>query len=69
MQAYGDAGVEKLIRILEREIVAGMQLLGAKSIADLIPEMVCAHRRLCIRRCNSLVQVERVDWQPVISKL
>jgi L-lactate dehydrogenase (cytochrome) len=38
--AYGEAGVVKIIRILEREILTGMRLLGARSIKDLIPEMV-----------------------------
>lgn len=40
LQAYGEAGVVKIIRILEREIVSGMKLLGASSIQDLVPEMV-----------------------------
>ncbi|TCD67032.1 hypothetical protein EIP91_000652 [Steccherinum ochraceum] len=38
--AYGAAGVVKAIRILEREIVMGMQLIGARSVHDLVPEMV-----------------------------
>ncbi|KIM79769.1 hypothetical protein PILCRDRAFT_98049 [Piloderma croceum F 1598] len=38
--AYGEAGVVRLVRILEREIVSGMQMLGARSLNDLIPEMV-----------------------------
>ncbi|KAF9786874.1 FMN-dependent dehydrogenase-domain-containing protein [Thelephora terrestris] len=38
--AYGDAGVVKIIRILEQEIVYGMRLLGASSVRDLVPEMV-----------------------------
>jgi len=38
--AYGDAGVVKIIRILEREIVYGMKLLGASTVHDLVPEMV-----------------------------
>jgi len=38
--AYGEAGVVRLIRILEREIMYGMQMLGARSLKDLIPEMV-----------------------------
>jgi isopentenyl diphosphate isomerase/L-lactate dehydrogenase-like FMN-dependent dehydrogenase len=39
-QAYGDAGVVKIIKILEREIVHDMQLLGAATVNDLVPEMV-----------------------------
>jgi len=50
--AYGEAGVTKIMQILEREIVAGMRLLGAPTIKDLRPELV-----------------ERVDWQPLVSKL
>ncbi|KZP15017.1 hypothetical protein FIBSPDRAFT_979090 [Athelia psychrophila] len=38
--AYGEAGVIKTVRILEREIVSGMQLLGARNISELVPEMV-----------------------------
>ncbi|KAF9654240.1 hypothetical protein BDM02DRAFT_3182063 [Thelephora ganbajun] len=38
--AYGDAGVVKIIKILEREIVYGMQLLGATTVNDLIPKLV-----------------------------
>ncbi|KAI0094623.1 FMN-dependent dehydrogenase-domain-containing protein [Irpex rosettiformis] len=38
--AYGAAGVVKVIRILEREIVLGMRMLGARSIDELVPEMV-----------------------------
>ncbi|KAH8100612.1 FMN-dependent dehydrogenase-domain-containing protein [Cristinia sonorae] len=38
--AYGAAGVVKIIRILQREIVMGMQLLGARTVKDLVPEMV-----------------------------
>ena len=40
-QAYGAAGVTKLVHILEREIVSGMRLLGAKNVGELVPEMVC----------------------------
>lgn len=39
-QAYGAAGVVKIVRILEREIVMGMQLVGARTVKDLVPEMV-----------------------------
>ncbi|KAI0051750.1 hypothetical protein FA95DRAFT_1554282, partial [Auriscalpium vulgare] len=38
--AYGEAGVVKTVRILERELVIGMRLLGARSVRELIPEMV-----------------------------
>ncbi|KAF8216084.1 FMN-dependent dehydrogenase-domain-containing protein [Mycena galopus ATCC 62051] len=38
--AYGEAGVVKLVRILEREITTGMKGLGAVSVKDLKPEMV-----------------------------
>ena len=30
----------KVIKILEREIVHGMQLLGAATVDDLVPELV-----------------------------
>jgi hypothetical protein len=40
LQAYGEAGVVKLIRILEREITTGMRLLGATRIGELTPDMV-----------------------------
>lgn len=39
-QAYGPAGVVKAVRILEREIVSGMRLLGVRRIDELVPEMV-----------------------------
>lgn len=39
--AYGAAGVIKTVRILEREILTGMHLIGARTIQDLVPEMVC----------------------------
>ncbi|EEB94393.1 hypothetical protein MPER_06798, partial [Moniliophthora perniciosa FA553] len=38
--AYGEAGVSKIITILEREITTAMRLLGASSSKDLKPEMV-----------------------------
>ncbi|THH05905.1 hypothetical protein EW145_g4457 [Phellinidium pouzarii] len=38
--AYGEEGVERLIRILETEIVLGMRLLGARNVSELVPEMV-----------------------------
>ncbi|KAF7356759.1 hypothetical protein MVEN_01010900 [Mycena venus] len=39
-EAYGEAGVVKIVQILEREIVTGMRGLGAASVKDLKPEMV-----------------------------
>ncbi|CCL99735.1 uncharacterized protein FIBRA_01757 [Fibroporia radiculosa] len=38
--AYGEAGVVHAVRILQREIVLGMRLLGATSVSELVPEMV-----------------------------
>ncbi|KAG7099346.1 hypothetical protein E1B28_001202 [Marasmius oreades] len=38
--AYGEAGVTKIISILEREILTAMRLIGASTIKDLKPEMV-----------------------------
>jgi len=40
LQAYGAPGVVKIIRILEREIITGMRLLGAAAVDHLRPEMV-----------------------------
>ncbi len=37
---YGELGVIKAARIIEEELVAGMRMLGAASLADLKPEMV-----------------------------
>lgn len=52
LQAYGAAGVVKIVRILEREITMGMRLMGAASVADLKPNMasraVPCHSRLLI---------------------
>ncbi|KAL0579604.1 hypothetical protein V5O48_002376 [Marasmius crinis-equi] len=39
--AYGEAGCDKIIQILEREILTGMRLMGASTIKDLRPEMAC----------------------------
>lgn len=39
-QAYGAAGVVKIIRILERELIWGMRLLGVRRLEDLTPDMV-----------------------------
>ncbi|PCH33523.1 hypothetical protein WOLCODRAFT_141673 [Wolfiporia cocos MD-104 SS10] len=38
--AYGEAGVVQTIRILQREIILGMRLLGVTSLEQLVPEMV-----------------------------
>ncbi|KAJ6501902.1 FMN-dependent dehydrogenase-domain-containing protein [Mycena sanguinolenta] len=38
--AYGEAGVVKIVQILEREIISGMRGLGVASVKDLKPEMV-----------------------------
>ncbi|KAF4605342.1 Cytochrome b5 domain-containing protein 1 [Pleurotus pulmonarius] len=38
--AYGAAGVAKITRILERELITAMQLAGAARISDLTPELV-----------------------------
>ena len=37
----------KIIKILEHEIVRGMQLLGATTVNDLVPELV-GHPRLTL---------------------
>ena len=39
-QAYGEDGVVKAVDIIQREIVRGMQLLGANNVSQLVPEMV-----------------------------
>lgn len=39
-QAYGEAGIVHTVRILQREIVLGMRLLGVTSVKELVPEMV-----------------------------
>ncbi|KAJ7070901.1 FMN-dependent dehydrogenase-domain-containing protein [Mycena amicta] len=38
--AYGEAGLVKIVQILQREILTGMRGLGAARIQDLVPEMV-----------------------------
>ncbi|KAJ7706039.1 FMN-dependent dehydrogenase-domain-containing protein [Mycena rosella] len=38
--AYGESGVVKIVRILEREIITAMRGLGAASVKDLKPEMI-----------------------------
>lgn len=71
LQAYGDKGVERIIKILEGEVVRCMRLLGASTIADLVPEMVS---RLAIPFevmlvAQRLAKVEQVNWQPLSAKL
>ena len=60
----------KTVRILEREIIRGMQLLGASNVKQLVPAMVSSHApgRL-IYIADQHAQIERVDWQPVTAKL
>lgn len=70
LQAYGDAGVVKVIKILEREIVYGMQLLGAATVNDLVPELVgCPCLTADHAWLTTVCQVERVDWQPILPAL
>ncbi|KAH9835686.1 FMN-dependent dehydrogenase [Rhodofomes roseus] len=38
--AYGEAGVVQTVRILQREIILGMRLLGVTSVDQLTPELV-----------------------------
>ncbi|KAK0198453.1 FMN-dependent dehydrogenase-domain-containing protein [Armillaria mellea] len=38
--AYGEIGVLKILKILEKEIVTAMKLVGAASIKDLTPDLV-----------------------------
>ncbi|PCH32971.1 hypothetical protein WOLCODRAFT_134829 [Wolfiporia cocos MD-104 SS10] len=38
--AYGEAGVVQVARIMQREIVLGMRLLGVTSVSELRPELV-----------------------------
>lgn len=40
LMAAGEAGVRKVLEILEREMTVTMQLMGAQSLADLNPDMV-----------------------------
>ena len=72
MQAYGADGVLKVIRILEREILLGMRMLGARSVSELVPEMVSTSLLLPIHASSSDfcgAQVERVDWDAISPKL
>ncbi|PCH40489.1 hypothetical protein WOLCODRAFT_136908 [Wolfiporia cocos MD-104 SS10] len=38
--AYGEAGVVQTVRILQREIILGMRLLGVTSVNELVPGLV-----------------------------
>ncbi|KZT74754.1 hypothetical protein DAEQUDRAFT_700767 [Daedalea quercina L-15889] len=40
ISAYGEAGVIQTIRILQREIILGMRLLGVTNLQELTPELV-----------------------------
>ncbi|KAG7450375.1 uncharacterized protein BT62DRAFT_984887, partial [Guyanagaster necrorhizus] len=40
--AYGEIGVLKILKILEKEIVTAMKLVGAASVKDLTPDLVSA---------------------------
>lgn len=68
-KAYGSTGVSWIIRILEQEIVTGMGLLGVRTVKDLTPEMVSIYGFPVIAPQPFLLQVERVDWQPLTAKL
>ena len=69
MQAYGEEGVVKAVRILEREIVRGMQLLGASNVKQLVPAMVSSTLSSLASIAHASAQVERIDWQPVTARL
>lgn len=62
----------KIIKILEREIIYGMQLLGVTTVNDLVPGMVGCPRSTISddrTRLTTFRQVERVDWQPILPAL
>jgi L-lactate dehydrogenase (cytochrome) len=40
MAAYGQAGVEKTLEILQDELYTTMQMMGAATLDDITPEMV-----------------------------
>lgn len=63
-QAYGAAGVVKIVRILEREITTGMRLLGVSKVSELKPEMVSVPVKVYRHVIDPFLEVERVDWQP-----
>ena len=67
-KAYGEAGVVHLVRILEREIKFGMAALGVRTVDELVPDLVSC-RIIFGGITTFLLQVERVDWQPLIPKL
>ncbi|WQF82685.1 Putative FMN-dependent dehydrogenase, cytochrome b5-like heme/steroid binding protein [Colletotrichum destructivum] len=41
---YGEAGVRRLVRILRHELETNMALAGAKTVGDIVPEMVNSER-------------------------
>ncbi|KAJ0159204.1 (S)-mandelate dehydrogenase, mitochondrial [Colletotrichum tanaceti] len=41
---YGKAGVRRLVRILRRELETNMALAGARTVGDIVPEMVNSER-------------------------
>lgn len=61
----------KIVRILERELTLGMQLLGARTIKDLVPEMVRILRFVLYNFADAVtsIQVGKVEWQPLSAKL
>ncbi|CAG8632459.1 8302_t:CDS:2, partial [Racocetra fulgida] len=40
MSSYGQAGVERALKLLKDEVAIGMRLLGANTLADISPDMV-----------------------------
>ncbi|KAI8140846.1 FMN-dependent dehydrogenase-domain-containing protein [Fennellomyces sp. T-0311] len=40
MSSYGDAGVERLLELFQNELEMCMRLMGARTIADITPDMV-----------------------------
>ena len=45
LMAAGEAGVRKVLELLEKEMIVTMQLMGAGSLADLDPEMITYRKR------------------------
>lgn len=40
LAAYGQEGVEKVLEILQDELFTTMQMCGARSLTDIVPDMV-----------------------------
>lgn len=59
----------KIIKILERELIHGMRLLGTPTVNDLTPEMVGYLSIALAMHANPFFQVQRVDWQPALPNL